>query len=171
MAGQRVLSKMDNLVAIARAKDAPGMPVASNVVEIAPDEKDSPQAPSAAAPSGGGASLGQAVPHRPVELFPTLMQEHPQAMVLLRSHFVTSEMPPASTFGSLAPSWFRTLNRVTRPLTVPRSPRSGAAAPMAAIRGRRFSRAGTSRNMASRTDFSAAPIQVTGYPRTSNPPG
>lgn len=29
------------------------------------------------------------IPHRPVELFPTVMQDHPQAMVLLRSHFVT----------------------------------------------------------------------------------
>jgi nitrous oxidase accessory protein len=29
------------------------------------------------------------IPHRPVELFPAIMQNHPQAMVLLRSHFVT----------------------------------------------------------------------------------
>lgn len=58
---QRVLSKMDNLVAIARAKDAPGMPVASNVVEISPDEKEAPQVPSAAAPSAAAPStLGQA---------------------------------------------------------------------------------------------------------------
>jgi hypothetical protein len=49
---QRVLSKMDNLVAIARAKEAPGMPVAGNVVEISADDKDAPEAQtSAAAPS------------------------------------------------------------------------------------------------------------------------
>lgn len=41
---QRVLSKMDNLVAIARAKEAPGMPVAGNVVEIGADDKELPQA-------------------------------------------------------------------------------------------------------------------------------
>src|SRR5690606_3979913 len=29
------------------------------------------------------------VPHRPVELFPSLLQNHPQAASLLRSHFVT----------------------------------------------------------------------------------
>ncbi len=29
------------------------------------------------------------LPHRPVELFPAIMQDHPQAMVLLRSHFIT----------------------------------------------------------------------------------
>lgn len=53
---QRVLSKMDNLVAIARAKEAPGMPVAGNVVDIAPDEKDAPQAPSPAAARAAAAS-------------------------------------------------------------------------------------------------------------------
>jgi hypothetical protein len=54
---QRVLSKMDNLVAIARAKEAPGMPVAGNVVEIAPDEKDAPQAPSASFSAPPAASI------------------------------------------------------------------------------------------------------------------
>jgi amino acid transporter len=44
---QRVLAKMDNLVAIARA-EAPGMPVTGNVVEIAADDKTSPAAPAAA---------------------------------------------------------------------------------------------------------------------------
>lgn len=45
----KVLSKMDNLVAIARAKEAPGMPVAGTVVEIAPDEKVAPEQPAGSA--------------------------------------------------------------------------------------------------------------------------
>jgi hypothetical protein len=48
---QRVLAKMDNLVAIARA-EAPGMPVTGNVVEIAADDKTSPAAPAPAAAPG-----------------------------------------------------------------------------------------------------------------------
>jgi len=44
------------------------------------------------------------VPHRPVELFPTLMQEHPQAMVLLRSHFVTLLNILERMFPTLSPA-------------------------------------------------------------------
>jgi nitrous oxidase accessory protein len=44
------------------------------------------------------------VPHRPVELFPTLMQEHPQAMVLLRSHFVTLLNALERMFPTLSPA-------------------------------------------------------------------
>jgi nitrous oxidase accessory protein len=44
------------------------------------------------------------VPHRPVELFPTLMQEHPQAMILLRSHFVTLLNVLERMFPTLSPA-------------------------------------------------------------------
>jgi len=44
------------------------------------------------------------VPHRPVELFPAIMQEHPQAMVLLRSHFVTLLNVLERLFPTLSPA-------------------------------------------------------------------
>lgn len=44
------------------------------------------------------------VPHRPVELFPVLMQNHPQAMSLLRSHFVTLLNMLEHIFPTLAPA-------------------------------------------------------------------
>jgi nitrous oxidase accessory protein len=43
------------------------------------------------------------IPHRPVELFPTVMQDHPQAMVLLRSHFVTLLNVIERMFPTLSP--------------------------------------------------------------------
>ena len=44
------------------------------------------------------------VPHRPVELFPAIMQEHPQAMALLRSHFVTLINVVERLFPTLSPA-------------------------------------------------------------------
>lgn len=44
------------------------------------------------------------VPHRPVELFPTLMHQHPQAMVLLRSHFVSLLNALERMFPTLSPA-------------------------------------------------------------------
>jgi nitrous oxidase accessory protein len=44
------------------------------------------------------------VAHRPVELFPTLMQDHPQAMALLRSHFVTLLNAVERMFPTLSPA-------------------------------------------------------------------
>lgn len=44
------------------------------------------------------------VPHRPVELFPALMQEHPQAMALLRSHFATLLNVLERMFPTLSPA-------------------------------------------------------------------
>jgi nitrous oxidase accessory protein len=43
------------------------------------------------------------IPHRPVELFPAIMQNHPQAMVLLRSHFVTLLNILEKMFPTLSP--------------------------------------------------------------------
>ncbi|MDB5104856.1 MAG: hypothetical protein JWP91_2545 [Fibrobacteres bacterium] len=43
------------------------------------------------------------IPHRPVELFPAIMQDHPQAMVLLRSHFVTLLNVLERMFPTLSP--------------------------------------------------------------------
>ena len=44
------------------------------------------------------------VAHRPVDLFPTLMQEHPQATALLRSHFVTLLNLVERLFPTLSPA-------------------------------------------------------------------
>ncbi len=44
------------------------------------------------------------VPHRPVELFPAIMQNHPQAIVLLRSHFVTLLNVLEKMFPTLSPA-------------------------------------------------------------------
>lgn len=44
------------------------------------------------------------VAHRPVELFPTIMQHHPQAASLLRSHFVTVLNLLEKLFPTLAPA-------------------------------------------------------------------
>jgi nitrous oxidase accessory protein len=44
------------------------------------------------------------VAHRPVELFPTLMQDYPQAMALLRSHFVTLLNVVERMFPTLSPA-------------------------------------------------------------------
>jgi nitrous oxidase accessory protein len=44
------------------------------------------------------------VPHRPVELFPAIMQNHPQAMALLRSHFVTLLNVLERMFPTLSPA-------------------------------------------------------------------
>lgn len=44
------------------------------------------------------------VPHRPVELFPVLMQNHPQAVSLLRSHFVTLLNMLERLFPTLSPA-------------------------------------------------------------------
>jgi nitrous oxidase accessory protein len=44
------------------------------------------------------------VAHRPVELFPALMQEHPQAMALLRSHFVSLLNVVERMFPTLSPA-------------------------------------------------------------------
>ncbi len=44
------------------------------------------------------------VPHRPVELFPALIQKHPQAASLLRSHFVTILNLLEKVFPTLAPA-------------------------------------------------------------------
>lgn len=44
------------------------------------------------------------IAHRPVELFPTLMQDHPQAMALLRSHFVTLLNVVERMFPTLSPA-------------------------------------------------------------------
>lgn len=44
------------------------------------------------------------VAHRPVELFPILMQEHPQAMALLRSHFITLLNVVERMFPTLSPA-------------------------------------------------------------------
>jgi nitrous oxidase accessory protein len=43
------------------------------------------------------------IPHRPVELLPAIMQNHPQAMVLLRSHFVTLLNVLERMFPTLSP--------------------------------------------------------------------
>ncbi len=43
------------------------------------------------------------ISHRPVELFPAIMQNHPQAMVLLRSHFVTLLNILEKLFPTLSP--------------------------------------------------------------------
>lgn len=58
------------------------------------------------------------VPHRPVELFPTLMQDHPQAMVLLRSHFVSLLNALERMFPTLSPA---TLQDETPIMPGPRS--------------------------------------------------
>jgi len=44
------------------------------------------------------------IPHRPVDLFPAIMQNHPQAMVLLRSHFVTLLNVLEKMFPTLSPA-------------------------------------------------------------------
>jgi nitrous oxidase accessory protein len=44
------------------------------------------------------------VPHRPVEFFPTLMQQHPQSMALLRSHFVSLLNVLERMFPTLSPA-------------------------------------------------------------------
>src|SRR5690606_8773688 len=44
------------------------------------------------------------VAHRPVEFFPTLMQNHPQAMALLRSHFVSLLNVLERMFPTLSPA-------------------------------------------------------------------
>ncbi len=44
------------------------------------------------------------IPHRPVELFPAIMQDHPQAMVLLRSHFITLLNILERMFPTLSPA-------------------------------------------------------------------
>ncbi len=44
------------------------------------------------------------VPHRPVELFPAIMQNHPQAMALLRSHFATLLNLLERLFPTLSPA-------------------------------------------------------------------
>lgn len=62
------------------------------------------------------------VPHRPVELFPTLMQDHPQAMVLLRSHFVTLLNVLERMFPTLSPASLQD----EHPLMPSARPRTGA---------------------------------------------
>lgn len=64
------------------------------------------------------------VPHRPVELFPTLMQEHPQAMVLLRSHFVTLLNIMERLFPTLSPASLQD----ERPIMPSARPRPASAA-------------------------------------------
>lgn len=61
------------------------------------------------------------VAHRPVELFPTLMQQHPQAMALLRSHFVTLLNVLEKMFPTLSPASLED----TEPL-MPQSRKEGA---------------------------------------------
>lgn len=59
------------------------------------------------------------VPHRPVELFPVLIQNHPQAMALLRSHF--------ATLLNLLERIFPTLSPATLEDTAPQMPHAAGA--------------------------------------------
>jgi nitrous oxidase accessory protein len=63
------------------------------------------------------------VPHRPVELFPAIMHNHPQTMALLRSHFVTLLNLIERLFPTLSPATLED----TEPLMPAKNPEQGAA--------------------------------------------
>jgi nitrous oxidase accessory protein len=70
------------------------------------------------------------VAHRPVELFPTLMQEHPQAMALLRSHFVSLLNVLERMFPTLSPESLEDAEPLmpAKAAKAPHAPKAAAAA-------------------------------------------